>query len=184
MPAYEFQCSGNVTEWMACVERGGRDEQYYIQFQVWRPTGTLDGCYSLVGYNQPMNTSAGEDSFLNPMGGRDNPLDHCVVLSVAQDEQIEVQSGDVVGYYVDNLNRNEDDNDGIQWIEDSDVTVYHYESPLPRADIKSHYAISGMSPASCGFGIPEAEATTYSLASSPTSAPIISLSITCKTLVI
>ena len=165
------------------MQRGSTFEEYYIQFQVWRPNRTLvsDGCYSLVGLNQPMNT-AGEDSFLIPMD--DGPLPRCVVLSVAEDDQIEVQSGDVVGYYVDSLKEEEDRDDGIQWIDDSNVTVYHYESPLPRADIKSHYAISGMSPASCGFGIPGAEATSYSLASTATSAPIISLSITCKTLVI
>ena len=34
-----------------------------------------------------------------------------------------------MGYYVDNL-RNDDDDDGIQWIDDSDVTVYHYQSSL------------------------------------------------------
>ena len=182
MPAYEFQCSGRVTEWMACVELGSAREEYYIQFQVWRPNRTIvsDGCYSLVGLNQPMtDDDDDEEPFLSPID--DGPLRRCVVLSVAEDEQIEVQSGDVVGYYVDSL---KEENDGIQWIDDSDVTVYHYESPLPRADIKSHYAVSGVDPTSCGFGIPEAEAASYSLASSPTSAPIISLSITCKRIVL
>ena len=56
VPAYTFQCSGRVTEWRACVAPSGRsDEQYYIQFQVWRPTASTDGCYTLVGYNIPLH---------------------------------------------------------------------------------------------------------------------------------
>ena len=106
------------------------------------------------------------------------------VLPVVEDEQIEVQSGDVVGYYVDNLNRNGDSDDGVQWIADSDVTVYHYESPLPQDEIKSHYAVNGVDPTLCGFGIPEDEASSYSLANASTSAPIISLNITRKMTVI
>ena len=51
MPAYRFQCSGRVIEWGACVQPGSSSsEQYYIQFQVWRPTG-IEGCYKLVDYN-------------------------------------------------------------------------------------------------------------------------------------
>ena len=67
VPAYEFQCSGRVTEWGACVERhGGNEEEYYIQFQVWRPSGP-SGCYSLVGFNRPVGSN-GEDGVLNPPG--------------------------------------------------------------------------------------------------------------------
>ena len=70
----------------------------YIQ-DLWRPTGP-SGCYSLVGFNRPVG-SEGEDGVLNPLGVNDDPLDRCVVLPVTEDQQIEVQSGDVVGYYVD-----------------------------------------------------------------------------------
>ena len=110
VPAYTFQCSGRyrVTEWMACVQRHVGSEQYYIQFQVWRPNGPT-GCYSLVGYNHPLDNGGMED-VLRPINVDNDPLDNCVVLTVEEDEQIEVQSGDVVGYYVDS---NRDDN-GIQ----------------------------------------------------------------------
>ena len=128
VPAYTFQCSGRVTEWTACVEPGGSaNEQYYIQFQVWRPTGNTDGCYTLVGYNIPLHdanaavngTMTEEESmegsssetarqsiietegFLSPPGDSSDPLNHCVELSVRDSEQLEVQAGDVVGYYVD-----------------------------------------------------------------------------------
>ena len=196
VPAYEFQCSGRVTEWRACVQPGGMGrEHYYIQFQVWRPTGAHNGCYSLVDYNIPLHHAVEEErnnisnstniieaeGFLNPP---DEGLSHCVVLPVRKNKQIEVQPGDVVGYYVDHFRREDDGtNDdrtdgGIQWTENSSVTVYYYESPLPRADIKSQYAT--LNPNSCSFGIPEAETTFYFLASTANSAPIISLSITCK----
>ena len=62
VPAYTFQCSGRVTEWRACVQPGGSDnEQYYIQFQVWRSTG-IDGCYELVDYNTPLDVEESEVS--------------------------------------------------------------------------------------------------------------------------
>ena len=45
IPAYTFTCTGRVTEWRACVDSGATSERYYIQFQVWRPTG-VPGCYT------------------------------------------------------------------------------------------------------------------------------------------
>ena len=63
---------------MACVVRSGGGEQYYIQFQVWRPNG-LTGCYSLVGYNHPLG---GMESYLVAINDNISPLHHCVVLTV------------------------------------------------------------------------------------------------------
>ena len=190
VPAYTFQCSGRVTEWGACVQPGASSEEYYIQFQVWRPTGP-SGCYSLVGFNRPVGSND-EDGFLNPPDGTDDPLSRCVVLSVTDpDKQIEVQSGDVVGYYVDHDNDNQnDDNAGIQWIEggsdsgsDSDSdgesgndVVVHYRDGLPREDIRSHYALGGLNPTECGFPI-SGNSASYSLDTSALATPIISLSI-------
>ena len=147
MPAYRFQCSGRVTEWGACVQPGASSsEQYYIQFQVWRPTG-IEGCYELVDYNIPLDdarmseTEMSDSSvimeFLSPPGDNSNPLHRCVVLPVRENEQIEFQSSDVVGYYVDRfLNGNDETNGGIQWIEDSEVSV-RYRDDLPREDINT-----------------------------------------------
>ena len=97
VPAYTFQCTGRVTEWRACVQTGGSaSDQYYIQFQVWRPTANdVDGCYELVDYNIPLDDA---QEYLIPP---DNGLSHCVVLPVNESQQIEVLPGDVVGYYVD-----------------------------------------------------------------------------------
>ena len=175
VPAYTFQCSGRVTEWGACVQPGGISSlQYYIQFQVWRPSGS--GCYSLVGFNRPVGNN-GEDGFLNP----GNPLRRCVELSVTEDQQIEVQSGDVVGYYVDYFRNGEDSDDGgIQWILGHNNVVVYYKQEteddnLPREAIKSHYALGGPNPTSCGFPI-SGDSNSYSLTESFSAAPIISLS--------
>ena len=171
VPGYTFQCSGRVTWWGACVQPGSRSiDQYYIRFQVWRPTG-ISGCYSLVDFNRPVDGN-GDDGFLSPPDGTDGPLDRCVVLSVPEDQQIEVQSGDVVGYYVDHLNRN----GGIQWIEDDpNMVVVHYRDDLPREDIKSQYALGGVNPTNCGFPTSD----DYSLSESDSAAPIINITGIC-----
>ena len=190
VPAYTFQCSGRVTEWRACVQPGGfSGEQYYIQFQVWRSTG-IEGCYDLVGYNTPLDAEGsvvnsvviiGTEGFLSPPRGNDDPLDLCVVLPVTESQQIEFQSGDVIGYYVDHFTNGQDRNDGgIQWIEseeeDEGVVVY-YRDELPREDIKSKYAIgiSNIDPSVCDF--PTNSSNLYSLSNAATKSPIINLSI-------
>ena len=180
VPGYTFQCSGRVTWWGACVQPGGSSRcQFYIQFQVWRPTD-ISGCYSLVNFNRPVDEN-GDDGFLSPPGDRDDPLHRCVVLSVPGDQQIEVQSGDVVGYYVDHFRDGEDrDDGGIQWIKDDpNIVVVHYRDELPREDIKSHYAVGGVNPTSCGFPTSVGSINSYSLTTSTQAAPIISLTGMC-----
>ena len=190
VPTYTFQCSGRVTEWRVCLQPGGSSsEQYYIQFQVWRSTG-INGCYELVGYNIPLDDARVEEAeisnsgtiietegFLSPPGDKDDPLDHCAVLPVRENRQIEFQPGDVIGYYVDHYKDGDDrDKGGIQWIEGAnDVEVYCRHS-LQREDIKSQYAIGGRNPNECGFQI-LGESVSYSLDSPVSRAPVISLSI-------
>ena len=201
VPAYRFQCAGRVTEWRACVQPGGSArEQYYIQFQVWRPTD-IGGCYKLVDYNIPMDEKAdyssnrqqdddsneeesdsedhGIEGFLSPPGDKNDPLDHCVVLPVEESQQIEVQPGDIVGYYVDHFRDGDDRTDGgIQWIANggTEVVVY-YTDDIPRADIKTEYGIviNGLVP-SCGF-VPDSNSSSHTISSSANSVPIISLSL-------
>ena len=185
VPGYTFQCSGRVTEWKACVQPGGSSRcQFYIQFQVWRPTA-ISGCYSLVNFSSPVDGN-GNDGVLSPPGDDRDPLHRCVVLSVPEDQQIEVQSGDVVGYYVDHFRDGADrDDGGIQWIEDdnSDVVVHYrqetFDDELPREDIKSHYAVGGVNPTSCGFPISDGSISSYSLTTSISAYPIISLTGMC-----
>ena len=170
---------------------GSADEQYYIQFQVWRPTGNTDGCYTLVGYNIPLHDAnvtmteemsrsdrgAGSiidtEGFLSPSGDSDYPLRmrRCVELSVRDNEQIEVQQGDVMGYYVDHFRDGSDrDDGGIQWMEDSNDVIVHYRYELPIEDIRPAYGVGGPDANDCGFD--------YSnLTDSTSAAPIISLTI-------
>ena len=175
-----------MTEWGACVQPGGSPtEQYYIQFQVWRPTGT-EGCYERVGYNIPLDnaneternisdsdTIIEREGFLSPPGDNEDPLHRCVVLPVRKSKQIDFMAGDVVGYYVDRF-MNDDDRSGIQCIEDSVVEVY-YKDGLPREDIKSQYALNGPHPTECGVTV--SDSNSYTLSDSCGSAPIISVSI-------
>ena len=192
VPAYRFNCSGRVTEWGACVQPGGSsDEQYYIQFQVWRPTGT-EGCYELVGYNIPLDDANEEErnisdsgtiiereGFLSPPGDNNDPLHRCVVLPVRESKQIDIMAGDVVGYYVDYfLDGDERDDGGIQWIEDSEVEEVHFRDDLPRQDIKSQYAlVNGPDPTECGFQVLDDTIDLHTLSATYTNAPIISVSI-------
>ena len=177
VPAYTFQCSSRVTEWKACIDPGGMTaDQYYIQFQVWRPSGG-DGCYSLVGFNRPLNED-GEEGVLSSPGNTGDPLGRCVELPVAEDQQIEVQSGDVVGYYVDYFRQGEDEDGrgGIQWLEDHNNVIVYYKDDIPRGERKSNYAIGGLSPTECGFTI-SGDSNSYSLSNTISAAPIISLTI-------
>ena len=93
-----------------------------------------------MGYNIPLDDARVEErnrsnsniiieaeGFLSPPGDKDHPLDHCVALPVRESRQIEFQSGDVVGYYVDHFKDDDDkDKGGIQWVEGiNDVEVYY-----------------------------------------------------------
>ena len=183
VPAYTFNCTGRVTEWRACVDLGSHRERYYIQFQVWRPTG-VPGCYRLVGFNAPpeptfdgMGEVNNADQLLQP-GERDSPLDRCVRLPVSEDEQIEFQPGDVIGYYADRFREDgeDPDNGGVQVVSDQNVVVYN-RIDVPLDDLKTQYAIPalGPDPSSCGF---ELEGSDSNLTSSTPGAPIISLNLT------
>ena len=190
VPAYTFQCTGRVTEWRACVWPGGRaSEQYYIQFQVWRPTANgVEGCYELVDYNIPLDDAREEEmnvsdstsiieteGFLSPLGDN-GPLDRCVVLPVRESQQIEVQPGDVVGFYVDHF-RNGDDRTigGIQWIDTvSTAVTIHYTEDIARVDIKTQYALFPIEPSSCGFQV-SSTTNSHQFSQTAASAPIISL---------
>ncbi len=92
------------------MEGSGRghvaDQPYTISFQVWRPNSPspvdTDGCYTMQGTNH-----------FSPI-----PLADRIVTGVPPDsERIEVQPGDVVGFY---LKSSREDDDGIQFARDQD----------------------------------------------------------------
>ena len=114
IPTYKFYCDCvNITSWETYVQPGGRNFYragvYDITFQVWRPSPTVtssngyEGCYSLVGENVFTSISFSE-------GGT-------VQLSPTPPSIITAQSGDVVGYYT---NSRDGDNQGIQLEQDRD----------------------------------------------------------------
>ena len=164
------------------MEPGGNNvnERYYIQFQVWRSTGA-QGCYTLVGSNAPPLGAGGAVDVSLLLA----PTDLCVVLSVAENEQIVFQPGDVTGYYADRHRSNGDDPDGggVQWIEDNDVVVYHIVD-VPLSDLKTEYAISplGPDPAACGFNIATSTSTLHDLSIVTSGAPILSMTLGMKVL--
>ena len=160
------------------MEPGGdsENERYYIQFQVWRSTG-VQGCYTLVGSNAPLLGAGGavDVSLLLAPTGR------CVVLQVAENEQIEFQPGDIIGYYADRykITGNNDPSDGgVQWIADSNVIVYHTVD-VPLSNLKTKYAISplGPDPAACGFNIADSTSTLHDLSIVTSGAPIITVTL-------
>ena len=95
IPTYTFNCCGNITEWQINVHVHMHMYMDYslwylqhVDFQVWRPSPTVNttGCYSLVGHNEFSNvTLIGEIATATP----------------PQHNQIQVQPGDVVGFYLD-----------------------------------------------------------------------------------
>ena len=102
--SYKFQCCGNITAWQTYVEPAGnnhRDRVYTINFQVWRPSPTVDsdGCYGIVEEDIYANIKLieGENGLVN--------------RTLAPSSFISVQPGDVVGYFT-SLDDNKDG--GIQ----------------------------------------------------------------------
>ena len=170
VPAYTFNCTGRVTEWKACVEQGGEKERYYIQFQIWRPTG-VTGCYQLVGYNEPFGSSFQDIETLL------QPFHHCVELVVRENEQIDFHPGDIIGFYTDRLKKDKNPNDGgIQVVGDQHAVMYH-EVDVEISDLKTQYAIPalGAEPSACGFQV---AATSYlhQLTQTTRGVPVISAS--------
>ena len=103
IPSYEFTCCGNITGWGVDVQNGGGgdDMLYTLDFQVWRPSPTVDdstgaGQYSLVGNNRFTSISLANNLAV-------------VSPSVSQD-QVQFSPGDVLGFYVEDAR---DDDRGV-----------------------------------------------------------------------
>ena len=107
--SYRFNCCGVVTQWRAIVfnSNDGHRDVYDISFQVWRPKppslGGNDGCYNLIGVNHFPDIQLPNDN-------------SGILTGTPQNETIEVQPGDVVGFYLVNTAGHK--NDGIQFAGD------------------------------------------------------------------
>ena len=104
-------------------------EQYDILFQVFRPSSDGEGCYDMVGSN-----------FLNdgdPSSVAGGDIDHCLVLTdIPPEDQIQVQPGDVVGFYAIQYRDGEQRDGGIQLEIISTVIVWNtQELTISNPDI-------------------------------------------------
>ena len=98
VPTYELICCGNITEWGVDIHpvTGIEPVVYSLDFQVWRPSPTVDdstgsGCYSLVGNNRFTSIPVNTPTF---------------VLSPSPEAYIEFQPGDVLGFYIEEARNN------------------------------------------------------------------------------
>ncbi|XP_064406346.1 uncharacterized protein LOC135351301 isoform X3 [Halichondria panicea] len=116
--SYRFDCYGVVTEWRAFVEGSGgahfKDQPYTISFQVWRPNSPspvdTDGCYTMQGTNHFPSIPLADD----------RSADRGIVTGIPlESERIEVQPGDVVGFYLESSHMRDSNHDGIQFAPDS-----------------------------------------------------------------
>ena len=85
---YKFDSCGNITKWAADVYSD--DQMYSIDFQVFRPSPTVDdstgtGCYSLVGSNRFTSISLSSG---------------IVQVTPSPQDYIMFQPQDVIGFYV------------------------------------------------------------------------------------
>ena len=101
-PVLKFDCEGRIKKWDALLTITsalliGNALMYRFNFQVWRPSSTIDGGFNLVGSNSYTTkilhateiTAIGDIIIFTNFPG----------LEVAEDERIHFQPGDVIGWY-------------------------------------------------------------------------------------
>ena len=89
---------GNITAWGADVHRDGGMFRYNLEFQVWRPSPTVDDstgtdCYSLVGNNRFTAISLSN---------------RVAQVTPSPQDYIQFQPGDVLGFYVEEAREADD----------------------------------------------------------------------------
>ena len=95
VPSYTFSCAGHVAQWRAHVEgRRSRYDRYVLTFSVWRRLQTNEFC-SLVKIGE--NSHPGR---LAPETDASNSSLGTVTLNVNKGDQILVEPGDFVGFWV------------------------------------------------------------------------------------
>ncbi len=150
--SYRFDCCGVVTEWRAFVE--GSDGEYFkehaynISFQVWRPNSPspvdTDGCYTMQGTNHFSPISLADD----------RSADRGIVTGVPlESERIEVQPGDVVGFYLessiltsDGIQFSRDGEDESVWYATGDVTGFGLTCLFPVGKEKTLRSSTNLAP--------------------------------------
>ena len=129
---------------------GFSGDQYDIAFQVFRPSPVGVGCYDLIGLNFL------GDGVPGVTGGN---IDHCVVLTdIPPEDQIQVQPGDVVGFFATHYRNGDQDDGGVQ-----------LDTAITTVTVWSTELLSITDPDTCPYLI----GGDGNLASSSTGAPVI-----------
>ena len=93
VPMYQFSCHGKVTRWGIATERQGK---HSIGLQVWRATSRYGSyVYSLVG--------------MNKFDVQPSKIQGLYYITPPAMDQITVQPGDMIGFYLQNNVTIEDD---------------------------------------------------------------------------
>ena len=151
VPAFRFYCTGKITEWNACFDKGPKNLKHYVQFQVWRPIGAT-GCFQLVGANpQQLQDAHNYDvDFSELLALKDG----CIKLEVKKRNQLEFQPGDVIGFYTATFQGYKISNKqmGIRVVRNENVVIY-FERNTNIQELKPYYVISDLDQSlqSCGF---------------------------------
>ena len=89
---YNFSCNGRITGYLVSVEKDGMFFENYPRIQIWHPTSPT--VYSRVGTLCELTES--DISRMTDNAGNEYHLGN---VSCTVNEQIEFQSGDIIGYY-------------------------------------------------------------------------------------
>ena len=101
-PGLKFDCDGRIKKWNALLTITnslfiGDTFTYHLNFQVWRPSSSIDGGFDLVGSNSFTTKilDATEITVIENI----TLFTNFAGLEVAEDERIHFQPGDVIGWY-------------------------------------------------------------------------------------
>ena len=151
IPQYQFNCSGVLTSWGACVAAMTTPIDYILRFQVWRRSEANYNCYSLVG---EIAYQPGPDSTRSS---------RCFTMDVRAEDQVAVQEGDVVGIYINLQNTGGDSSSSssssssgssfnrgglaLEYSSGSDMVAVYFQSV---SYLRMAYAV-GVYPEMCGL---------------------------------
>ena len=163
IPSYRFNCCGNITEWGVDLnpDRAPRNNARKFDFilQVWRPSPTVNvsdsnynGCFSLVNAFSVMSTVSQSEGIVR--------------VTPSLQYQLEFQTGDVLGFYVESHGGSDHDNGVVLLDNGTHTSVLVW---FASTDIIAQPSQSGSCPYSVG--------TNGVLNSSTHAAPVISLSV-------
>ena len=94
-------CRGNITQWGVDLNPDGTFAVFLFILQVWRPLLNFSGCYTLVSHTGILTTTTVNRRL--------------AVVSPSQvQHQIQFQSGDVLGFYVESSGDGTSDHDNME----------------------------------------------------------------------